>query len=237
MQVTYIHHSSFVVEEQLQNGHQLVLLFDYFEGTLPEFSPEAYLYVFASHKHADHFNLCIFDLLKKYRHVTYVLGNDIKLNEKYLERNGIDAEVTKHILSAKSHMTIEAGDIVIETLRSTDQGVAFVVSFEDKTIYHAGDLNWWHWKGYTEQGNKLMAKHYQEEINLLRGRHFDVAFVPTDPRLEEFYDLGLHYFLEQTNTDIVYPMHLWEHYDLIEQLAGKYACVRSPLLTKTVNIL
>lgn len=232
MTVTYIHHSSFVIEEQLQNGHQLVLLFDYFEGTLPEFSPEAYLYVFASHKHADHFNLCIFDLLKTYRNVTYVLGNDIKLNEKYLERNGIAAEVKEHILSVKSHMTIEAGDIVIETLRSTDQGVAFVVSFEDKTVYHAGDLNWWHWKGYTDQGNRLMAKRYQEEIDLLKGRHFDVAFVPTDPRLEEFYDLGLRYFMEQTKTDIIYPMHLWEHYEIAEALAAAYAGVKNPLCIK-----
>ncbi len=127
---------------------------------------------------------------------------------------------------------MELGDITVETLRSTDQGVAFVVSFDDKTIYHAGDLNWWHWKGYTEQGNRLMAKRYQEEINLLRGRHIDVAFVPTDPRLEEFYELGLQYFLEQTETDIVYPMHLWKHYDLIESLIGKYACVRSPLSVK-----
>ena len=57
MKITYIHHSSFVVEDKTENGHQIVLIFDYFEGTLPEFSPEAYLYVFASHKHADHFNL------------------------------------------------------------------------------------------------------------------------------------------------------------------------------------
>ncbi len=34
----------------------------------------------------------------------------------------------------------------IRTLRSTDEGVAFVVHYAGKTIYHAGDLNWWHWK-------------------------------------------------------------------------------------------
>ena len=106
MKISYIYHSSFVVEEQLKNGHQMVLIFDYFEGKLPEFSPEAYLYVFASHKHGDHFNLCIFDLIKRYRNVTYILGNDIKLNEKYLVRNGVDPAVRECIISAKSHMTI-----------------------------------------------------------------------------------------------------------------------------------
>lgn len=229
MKISYIYHSAFVIEEQLQNGHQMVLIFDYFERMLPEFSQEAYLYVFASHKHEDHFNLCIFDLIKKYRHVTYILGNDIKLNEKYLVRNGIDPAVREHIISAKSHIEIESGDIHIETLRSTDQGVAFVVSFDDKTIYHAGDLNWWHWKGYTDVGNRLMEKRYCEEINRLRGYHIDVAFIPTDPRLEEFYDLGLKYFVEQVGADVIYPMHLWKHYEIAEQLEKKYPCVRNPL--------
>lgn len=202
-------------------------MFDYFEGTLPEFSPEASLYVFASHKHADHFNLCIFDFIKKYKKTTYVLGNDIKLNDKYLERNGIDAHIQEHIISAKSHIKLELGDITVETLRSTDQGVAFLVSFDEHTIYHAGDLNWWHWKGYTKQGNRLMEERYCQEIDLLKGRHVDAAFIPTDPRLEEYYDLGLRYYIDQVGADEIYPMHLWGHYELIDQLHRKYPCVKT----------
>ena len=39
----------------------------------------------------------------------------------------------------------------IRTLRSTDEGVAFVVHYAGKTIYHAGDLNWWHWEGEPDE--------------------------------------------------------------------------------------
>lgn len=227
MEITYIHHSSFVVREQLHSGQKIALLFDYFEGTLPEFEPDIHLYVFASHKHADHFNLCIFELWKKYKHVTYILGNDIKLNDKYLERNGIDTRVKDCIVTAKSHVEIELQDLTVETLRSTDQGVAFVVTFDGRTIYHAGDLNWWHWKGYTDNGNRIMGERYRQEIDRLIGRHIDVAFIPTDPRLEEFYDLGIKYFIEKVGADIIYPMHLWDHYETAERLAQEYPCVKN----------
>ena len=35
--------------------------------------------------------------------------------------------------------------VAIETLKSTDEGVAYIVHSDGITIYHAGDLNWWHW--------------------------------------------------------------------------------------------
>ena len=40
----------------------------------------------------------------------------------------------------------EAAGCKIRTLRSTDEGVAYLVSYRGKRIYHAGDLNWWHWR-------------------------------------------------------------------------------------------
>ena len=51
MKVTYIHHSSFLVETD-----ENYFLFDYFEGELPEFKEDKPLLVFASHRHGDHFS-------------------------------------------------------------------------------------------------------------------------------------------------------------------------------------
>lgn len=51
MKVTYIHHSSFLVETD-----ENYFLFDYFEGELPEFKEDKPLLVFASHRHGDHFH-------------------------------------------------------------------------------------------------------------------------------------------------------------------------------------
>ena len=62
MKITYIHHSAFLVETE-----SAYLLFDYFQGKLPEFSEEKPLYVFASHRHPDHFSKVIFDRRKNIR--------------------------------------------------------------------------------------------------------------------------------------------------------------------------
>ena len=56
----------------------------------------------------------------------------------------------------------------IRTLRSTDEGVAFVVHYAGKTIYHAGDLNWWHWEGEPDAYNTKMRRSYQSEFNKLQ---------------------------------------------------------------------
>ena len=64
MKITYIHHSSFLVETE-----SAYLLFDYFQGKLPEFSEEKPLYVFASHRHPDHFSKVIFDLEEKHPNI------------------------------------------------------------------------------------------------------------------------------------------------------------------------
>ena len=43
MKITYIHHSAFLVETE-----SVYLLFDYFQGNLPELSEKKPLYVFAT---------------------------------------------------------------------------------------------------------------------------------------------------------------------------------------------
>ena len=72
MKITYIHHSSFMAELE-----HTALLFDYFEGDIPEIPEDKPLFVFASHRHGDHFSRSIFDLSDGRRKVTYVLSDDI----------------------------------------------------------------------------------------------------------------------------------------------------------------
>ena len=210
MKVTYIDHSGFSVELE----HH-ILLFDYFRGTLPIWSPEKEILVFASHKHYDHFDFKIFDLTSQYKKIHFFLGSDIRLSDKYLERNGVDPGVKAALTNLGKNTQTQWNDVTIRTLRSTDAGVAFIVEAEGKVIYHAGDLNWWHWDGEDPDWNCQMEKDYKQEIDKLAGQHFDVAFVPFDPRLGRSYDKGLLYLLEQTDADMVFPMHMWGKYDTI----------------------
>lgn len=210
MKITYIYHSGFAVEL-----NTCVLLFDYYMGELPQWEKDKPIYVFASHKHRDHFSLKVFDLIGQYENVHFFLGTDIKLSEKYLERKQIPVSVRNRITNAGKNKKLLFDKIEIQTLRSTDAGVAFIVRAEGKCIYHAGDLNWWHWEGEPFPFNENMEKNYKKEIDSIKGMHFDAAFVPLDPRLEAAFGLGMDYFLENTEADHVFPMHMWEEYGYI----------------------
>ena len=72
MKITYIYHSSFLVETE-----SFYLLFDYFKGQIPELRSDRPLVIFASHRHADHFSEKIFELEKQHKNIWFVLSADI----------------------------------------------------------------------------------------------------------------------------------------------------------------
>ena len=200
MKITYIHHSSFVVE--LNN---CILLFDYFQGNLPKFNKNKKLYVFSSHSHHDHFNKNIFKLKRIHPDVTYILSNDI---------NTPEYENIK-LIGANEKLSVD--NLQIETLQSSDLGVAFIIKIENKTIYHAGDLNWWHWEGENSpEENDYAERLFKDSVDRIEGKNIDVAFLPLDSRQGDQYYLGFDYFMRNTNTKIAFPMHFWSNYSLVK---------------------
>lgn len=113
-------------------------------------------------------------------------------------------------------------DTHIHTLLSNDSGVAFIVKTNDGTIYHAGDLNDWYWDGEPDEDNRQMTSMYRAEINKIKGDHFDVAFVPLDPRQENHYADGMIYFLDNIDCKNVFPMHYWNKPDIITGFITEY---------------
>ena len=214
MKITYIHHSSFCVE--LENS---ILLFDYFKGDLPKFDTNKKLYVFASHFHEDHFDKYIFDIQNVHPDVTYILSKDIKRHRsKYIK-----AAKNSVILNFNENISID--DMKIKTLESSDIGVAFLIEIEGKVIYHAGDLNWWHWEGEnSDEENKYAENKFKDGIDKIKGLDIDLAFVPLDPRQGDFYYLGFNYFMENTNTKVAFPMHMWGDFSLCKTFkSSEYA--------------
>ncbi len=202
MKITYIEHSGYVAED----GDR-VLIFDYYKGTLPAFSECARIYVFASHNHPDHFNREIFGWAEKYENIRYILSDDI-------EEKGPQGRCTY----IGPYQEIHVDGMNIRTLRSTDEGVAFLVHEGGRTIYHAGDLNWWHWEEESEDYNRMMRRNFQQEIRKIEGETVNVAFLTLDPRQEDQYAWGFDYFMRHTRTDCAFPMHMWEQYEVCKRL-------------------
>lgn len=198
MTVTYLYHSGFAVEFD-----DIVLVFDYYKGELPETARGKKLYVFSSHYHKDHFQYKVFDWTEAYD-ATYILSRDIRTR-------GPEGRTVK----VKRRQKLSVDQLQIQTLRSTDEGVAFLVHVKGVAIYHAGDLNWWHWEEEGPAYNEKMKQDYQAEIGTIEGAHIDLAFVPLDPRLEKAYGWGIDYFMRHTETVHLFPMHLWGGYKTI----------------------
>lgn len=206
MDITFFTHSGFLAELE-----QHIFIFDYYrEPGVPGMQldisalPQKPIYVFASHSHGDHFDPIILQWAQVRPDIRYILSKDIRRVEG------------AHRIGAHQTLTIE--DVTVETLRSTDCGVAFLVTAEGRTLYHAGDLNWWHWNGETEAYNRQMAGDYRHEIDSLKGRRIDVAFVPVDPRLEDKYSWGMDYLMRTVGATYAFPMHLWGRFSLCETL-------------------
>lgn len=77
-------------------------------------------------------------------------------------------EKAENVLFMKPHEEKVIDACTVSTLKSTDEGVAFLVKTEGKTIYHAGDLHWWDWPGEPEEDNKMMERQYKEELESLK---------------------------------------------------------------------
>lgn len=212
MKVTFIHHSSFLIEMD-----SMYLLFDYTEGKLPQLQGKKPLLVLSSHRHGDHFDHRIFDIKKTHSNTRYLLSDDIwqkrvpEILQKETDFIGANQEM---VFNKEDGLQVE---YKIETFKSTDEGVAFLISCDGIQIYHAGDLNHWFWKGEPDSWNQAMSANYQSEIARIPKRPIFAAFLPVDPRLEEYFYLGAHEFMAQAEVNAVFPMHCWGDFTVIDR--------------------
>jgi len=211
MKITYIFHSGFLIETE-----KSYYVFDYYKGSLPQLDTSRPVVVFSSHNHGDHYNAEVFDMLRNMgmKNVLAVLSKDIP-QSKY--PSGI--EVIK--VHGQHEYSLPGGE-KLETLISTDEGVAFLLTTDEGTLYHAGDLNDWTWEGESVDYNKQMRGSYRSYINTLSGKSIDVAFIPLDPRQEQHYAAGITYFLSVVTPKEVYPMHYWEQPEIISTFLKDY---------------
>ncbi len=205
MTVTYINHSGFFIELETT-----WMLFDYYNGKIPPLPEGKKGYVFSSHRHPDHFRSEIFRLCEEQKDIRFILSSDI-------DKKKVPENLREQTFFIRPNADLAIDGVKVHTLRSTDEGVAFLVEAEGQTFYHAGDLNDWRWKEESEDWNQKMKKSFRKCIEPLRDRKIDAAFVPLDVRQEEYYNCGMDYFLELTETKRVYPMHFWGQPEITER--------------------
>lgn len=222
MKLTYLFHSGFVIE-----GENVTLIFDFYKDSakgwlerhLPDFKGK--VYVFASHAHHDHFNREILKWKSVRKDIRYILSKDILSENQCLSFDGFFLDKGE---------VYQDDSIYVKAYGSTDQGVSFYVETEGKNLFHAGDLNDWHWKDESTPEEIAEAEgSYKKELNILAGdvTKLDVVMFPLDPRLGADFADGAIFFLQHIETDLLVPMHCQGEHAFINKFGAKaqnYGC-------------
>jgi hypothetical protein len=218
MKFTYVYHSCYVLETDTCS-----VIFDFYKDSgelwnkgfihdelLSDSSKP--LYVLSSHVHPDHFNASVLLWRAAGRNITYILSKDILDNKR--------AETSDDTVFLDKGDEYKDQNLYVKAFGSTDVGVSFFLKLDGKSIFHAGDLNNWHWKDEStaEEVAEAEAFYHRELSDITREfKHLDLAIFPVDPRLGTDYSRGAREFLSQIEVDTFAPMHFGEAYSTIAQ--------------------
>lgn len=146
--------------------------------------------MFVSHHHDDHFSPTIYDLCGE--KATYILGFDIPEPHRGVRMAPGDER--------------GFGALTVHAYGSTDEGVSFYVNFAGITLFHAGDLNLWHWRDESSITEIEAAERaFYDCVAPIPKQKIDVAFFPVDPRQGSMYDAGAGLFHHDRKAQILHP--------------------------------
>jgi L-ascorbate metabolism protein UlaG (beta-lactamase superfamily) len=214
--IHYLYHSGFAVQTK-----EHFLVFDYYkdkpcsgkEGldggviSTKDITSHKNPVVFVSHGHGDHFNPVVLEWQKENQNIRYIISSDVSVEGEKIH-------------SIPPHEKLELQDMSIKTFGSTDLGVSFLISVDGLSIFHAGDLNWWHWKDKsTEEEIKQSESDFINEMKSIVGNRIDIAFFPVDPRIGSEYYLGADRFINLMKPLMFVPMHFGDKYEVAAEFA------------------
>ena len=225
--ITHYYHSGFSVA-----GGDTLLVFDYWRGEEGELTEDlqltparirsfAHVIVFISHEHIDHFDPVVFSW-KDLTDVSYIVSSDMPVG-------------TRGKRMAPGDVYAPVDGVNITAYDSTDLGVSFLVDFRGLRLFHAGDLNFWHWREEsTMQDIEEADAEFRKAVAPLSAARIDVAFFPVDPRQGTMYEAGANYFILTVKPRILIPMHYFHRADVALEYARTATCRSTEVIAMPV---
>lgn len=203
MTLTYLYQSGIAIED----GDN-VFVFDFFKDPkklMPKIlDNKTNIYFFASHSHFDHFSKKIFD----YKASKYILSSDIVCNTK------------DNIISLSKFDTYKSDDIFVMAFGSTDIGVSFYVEYNGFKMFHAGDLNNWHWNETADTYHVTKyEQNYKNELQDIKSKinYLDLLMFPFDGNLGKDFLKGPIEFCEEIKVKSIFPMHFYDKFNILNE--------------------
>ena len=224
--VTYYHHSGFSVAMD-----DVLLVFDYWtgeHGELPEdkritvdfLKQFRQVYVFISHEHPDHLDPVVFTWRNE-ASVTYIVSADMPVGTRGKR------------MAPGDNLTLSP-EVSVKAFDSTDLGVSFLVDIQGVHVFHAGDLNFWHWREEsTVKEIEEADDAFRQAVEPIAREKIDLAFFPVDARQGLMYDAGANYFIMCVKPRLLIPMHFWGRAEIAMEFARRSRCRQTEVMALT----
>lgn len=224
--VTYYHHSGFSVAMD-----DVLLVFDYWtgeHGELPEdkritvdfLKQFRQVYVFISHEHPDHLDPVVFTWRSE-APVTYIVSADMPVGTRGKR------------MAPGDNLTLSP-EVSVKAFDSTDLGVSFLVDIQGVHVFHAGDLNFWHWREEsTVKEIEEADDAFRQAVEPIAREKIDLAFFPVDARQGLMYDAGANYFIMCVKPRLLIPMHFWGRAEIAMEFARRSRCRQTEVMALT----
>ena len=215
--ITHYYHSGFSVASE-----KTLAVFDYWRGENEELTPDRQLtveklkkfesvFVFISHEHIDHLDPIVYSWSEA-GNVSYIVSSDMPVGTRGKRMAPGDT------LKLNDELSVTAFD-------STDLGVSFLADFCGIRVFHAGDLNFWHWRDEsTMQEIEEADAEFRKAVAPISKEPIDVAFFPVDPRQGNMFEAGANYFILSVKPRILIPMHYFRRAETALDYARTASC-------------
>ena len=197
-EITYIHHNCFILE----TGGDC-LLFDYPSASyLKNNETEiikskikgSRLLVFISHGHPDHYSPAVFEFEKIVPEAHFIISDDVAARSP-----------RSKIITVSPDSNYAIAGYRVETFKSNDQGVAFLIHAPEAMIFFGGDLAKWSWDEFDAATRNHMETVFYKMIAKLKKHKIDIAFSNADERLDNW--AGGAEFAKLVAPGVFVPMH------------------------------
>lgn len=227
LKVTYHYNSGF----SIRVGSTL-LVFDYWEGESRRLGEVGRLnttilsafeqvFIFITHGHPDHLDPIVYDWRDAVKNITYIVSDDLPIGKRGRR------------MSPESEIALTQ-DIHVKAFGSTDLGVSYLVTAYGMNIFHAGDLNLWHWRQESSLREIEAAEQaFYAACEPIPAGVIDLCLFPVDPRQGFMYDAGANHFILTKKPRLFIPMHWQDRPEVAVDFARRARTPQTEVLAMT----
>ncbi|MDD4081112.1 MAG: hypothetical protein PHP02_06830 [Eubacteriales bacterium] len=228
--VTYFYQSAFTVSLK-----KTLMVFSYRQTGLSQLAPEQQLsekdfqgfnniLVFVSNNSLTHHDRKAIYSWKSSFPITYILSGDAKK----------DAPDLPNIRVCREGERFSVAQAKVSVFGSTDAGVSFMAEAEDMCVFHAGDLNLWHWREENTLREITRAEEtFYGKVAAIPKDKVDICFFPLDPNQGGLYDAGANHLIMAIRPRVFFPMHFGDRVEIANEYARRSLSRRTVIFALT----